>query len=114
LAWQPSQVTGDPAAAEAGRLVASSALAVQYEKLQRALDRAARQPDEWADASFNDSAVLRLTAEELAELHGELSAVLRSFAARHGSSRGRRGGRATSGDAQTEDVMVLLHGFVPD
>ncbi|MGN6330063.1 MAG: winged helix-turn-helix domain-containing protein [Motilibacteraceae bacterium] len=111
LTWQPSQVAGDPAAAEAGRLVASSALAVEYEKLQQALHRAAQHPDEWADASFNDSAVLRLSAEELAELHGELSAVIASFAKRH---RTRSGRRTLPPDAATREVMVLLHGFVPD
>jgi hypothetical protein len=110
LAWQPSQVAGDPAAAEAGRLVASSALAVEYEKLRQALDRAAQHPDAWADASFNDSAVLRLTVEELAELHGELSAVLTAFAKRHRTS----GRRSASHDDAIRDVMVVLHGFVPD
>ncbi|MGN6246448.1 MAG: winged helix-turn-helix domain-containing protein [Motilibacteraceae bacterium] len=111
LAWQPSGLAGDPASVEAGRLVASSTLAVEYEKLQQALDRAAREPDEWADASFHDRAVLRLTADELAELHGEIIAVVRQFAKRHRTTSRRRAGQQ---DEATRDVMVLLHGFVPD
>lgn len=111
LAWQPSELAGDPAAAEAGRLVASSALAVEYEKLQQALGRAASEPDAWADASFHDRAVLRLTAEELSELHGAIVAVVREFAGRHRTTSRRRTGRP---DEATRDVMVLLHGFVPD
>ncbi|MFE9121121.1 hypothetical protein [Streptomyces sp. NPDC007172] len=69
------------------------------------LDEMAAWGAEWTRASFSSEYPIRLTSAELAELEGELDAVLKKFK--------ERGDTATANDdiEDREHVAVHLYGF---
>jgi DNA-binding transcriptional ArsR family regulator len=82
LSWSPADFAADPAAEAAARAVESVDLASQAAVL-RDWDRQSEQERaRWPDGPFSLSTWLRVTDAELAELGGELSAVIRRWSDR--------------------------------
>ena len=101
-----SAAGGDPDLAAAGMAAQALRLAVArqyFELMARWLQAEAREPAEWRDAAQLGDTMVHLTAAELAELGGQLRALLRPYLDRLGDPARR--------PADSRPVMVLNMAF---
>ncbi|GAA2524753.1 helix-turn-helix domain-containing protein [Pilimelia columellifera] len=85
--FEPLDAHGDPERQLAMTVLRRAILAGYLDSLEKALAAEPTLPSEWVRASISGDTMIHLTADELAELRGELEALAERWDARSDSSR---------------------------